>query len=130
METHKSIAIRIPIDVYNRVEQLCPMKKWGRNDIRDFWTKIFLEGVESPYFLKLETRRLTTKLQVTESLLRSQPKGIHAASLTEALAKQVEACQDACVRQPEAEHGVETGPSSQERASTVVLTDERKSSVH
>ena len=59
METHKNISVRIPIEIYTRVEKLCPDKKWGRNNIRDFWTTIFLEGIESPYFLKFrkpETR--------------------------------------------------------------------------
>jgi len=126
MEAHKNITICIPIDVYNRVEKLCPKKKWGRNVIREFYTKIFLQGLESPNFLKAENRRLATKLLVTESLL-GQPK---AALAVESLAKDMETLQDMPAKQVETKPAAQAGPSSEEAAPSVALPNERKSTVH
>ena len=44
MPEFKLITISIPLDVYERVEALCPSKRKGRNRVPEFHTKIYLQG--------------------------------------------------------------------------------------
>src|ERR1017187_6522034 len=72
MDTFKNITIRIPVDVYNRVERLAPRKKWGRNDIQEFWTHILLDGLEHPRFINKENKRNAAVLEIQNSMLKGQ----------------------------------------------------------
>jgi hypothetical protein len=72
MDTFKHITICIPIGVYNRVEKLAPRKKWGRNDVQEFHTQIYLDGLEHSRFLNLEHRRNLNKLALENSILKAQ----------------------------------------------------------
>jgi len=124
MNTHKIITIRISIETYERVEKLCPSKKWGRNDKRDFWTNIFLQGLESPAFLKAENRRVATKLRIAETLLKKEAN----APAIESIAKVVETSEDR--RAEEVEQGVEARPSFKEATPSEALPNKRKPIVH
>src|ERR1035437_7786137 len=72
MDTFKNITIRIPVDVYDRIERLAPRKKWGRNDIQEFWTQIFLDGLGHPRFINKENKRNAAVLEIQNSMLKQQ----------------------------------------------------------
>jgi len=98
----KKITISIPVEVYERVENLAPRKKWGSNDVRDFYTRLFMYGVESPEFLKLENRRLATRIKLLESLLKQQQPKVNVSAF-DSIARTLDRLQDrtAKVKQPE-----------------------------
>lgn len=51
MAEFKNITISIPIDVFERVDRLAPRKKWGSNDVRDFYTRILCKEWNQRTFL-------------------------------------------------------------------------------
>lgn len=68
----KHFTISIPADVYERVKKLAPQKKWEANRIRDFYTQIFLDGLEHPRFLQKEHQLAIRKLEMEKSILQGQ----------------------------------------------------------
>lgn len=113
------------------MEKLCRRKKWGRNDIREFWTQIFLDGLEHPNFINKENRRKTTKLQIENALLKQQlseqkqqqQNDANLPNVTDTLARHVETFQDIASKRVADTPPHETAPSE-------VLPNERKSIVH
>jgi hypothetical protein len=106
MDTFKSVTISIPVDVYNRVERLSPRKRRKRHHVKDFWTQIFLDGLEHSRFVNIENRRNNTKLAVENSMLKQQlsvaqkqlqkePHQDVPAVVIEAVARALEVVQDA-----------------------------------
>lgn len=104
MPEFKNITISIPLDVYERVETLCPGKRCGQNRIRDFYTNIFLQGVESPEFLKAEKRRLETKIKLLEPLVEQNHPQFNSAAF-DSVARDVEECQDIAAKTSKAKLG-------------------------
>ena len=72
MDTFKNITIRIPVDVYNRIERLSPRKRKGQNNVQEFWTHIFLDGLEHPRFINKENKRNAAVLEIQNSMLKQQ----------------------------------------------------------
>jgi hypothetical protein len=68
----KHVTICIPVDVYARVKKLAPQKKWETNNIQEFYTQIFLDGLEHPRFLKKEHQLAIRKLEVEKSIVQGQ----------------------------------------------------------
>lgn len=100
MSTFK-ITIEVPEDVYNRVKRLAPRKEWGENHKRDFYSKIFLNGLEHPDYLKAENRRLETLLKILKkSFLK--PEFADKADIIDDLARQVEQFEDMAKAKPAA----------------------------
>lgn len=126
MSEHKNIAISLPIDVYERVEKLAPRKKHGRNDVRDFYTRIFMLGVESADFIKLENRRLETKIKILESLGEQRKTPIDSSSLN-SVARDFEIFQDMATKQPEAKPVPDSPAASAPEAE---MSTDKKSTVH
>ena len=72
MSDHRSITICISDDVFKRIARLAPSKQWGRNDKRDFYTQIFLDGLEHRRFIDREHKRDIQILKMLNSLLKSK----------------------------------------------------------
>jgi hypothetical protein len=124
----KTITISIPVDVYERVETLAPRKKWGSNDVRDFYTRIFLLGMQSPEFLKSENRRLETKIKLLESLLKQQQPKVNVSAF-DSTARDVEVLQDRAAKQPEVK-AAPTSPPEPAAAPDATVASDKKSSIH
>lgn len=73
MSTHKHVTIIIPSEDYNRIEPFIPAKRWGKNNVRDFWTKLFLQSLQSPYFLEKEKQRLSIQVEVATKAKKPVP---------------------------------------------------------
>ena len=97
-----NITIAIPEETYNRVQRTAPKKEWGENHKRQFYTNVFLKGLESAEYLKAENRRLEKILQITKSFLKAEDQG--KADAVEDLARQLEALEDMSQR-PKASNG-------------------------
>ena len=68
----KHVTIVIPVDVYARVKKLAPQKKWEANNIQEFHTQIFLDGLEHPRFVKKEHQLAIRKLEIEKSIVQGQ----------------------------------------------------------
>ena len=68
----KHVTISIPVDVYERVKKLAPQKKWEANNILEFHTQIFLDGLEHPRFIKKEHQLAIRKLEIEKSIVQAQ----------------------------------------------------------
>ena len=105
MDTFKNITIRIPVDVYNRIERLSPRKRKGQNNVQQFWTQIFVDGLEHPRFINKENRRNAATLEIQNSMLKHQlsvaqkqlrqekPQDLLPATI-EKVARQLDDCRD------------------------------------
>src|ERR1700722_6607606 len=93
-----NITIAIPEETYNRLKRLAPKKEWGENHKQQFYTNIFMNGLESPEFLKAENRRLETLLKVIKPLLKPEDK--NKIEAMEDIARQLEMLEDMAWRQP------------------------------
>lgn len=82
MSQTKQITISIPIEAFERVERVSPRKKWGTNDVRDFYTSIFMQGLESSEFLRKEMRSFQIKIKLLEASLKSaQDRPVDCAAI-------------------------------------------------
>ena len=68
----KHVTISIPVDVYERVKKLAPQKRWEANNIQEFYTQIFLDGLEHPRFIRKEHQLALRKLEIEKSIVQSQ----------------------------------------------------------
>jgi hypothetical protein len=91
-----NITISIPEDTYNRLQRVAPKKEWGENHKRQFYTNIFMKGLESPEYLKAENRRLEKILKLTWSFLK--PEDQNKSEAVEDLARQLEVVEDMAQR--------------------------------
>lgn len=127
MSTFKKITVCVPIDVYERVEKLAPRKRWGSNDVQDFYTHIFLQGLQSPEFLKSENRRLATKITLLESLVKQQLPKVNVSALN-SVARDAEAFQDMAAKQPEPKAAPTSPPESPGEPDGTIA--DKKSNIH
>lgn len=111
MDKRKVLTISIPIDAYDRVASLCPGKKRGSHCKRDFYAQVFLNGLDSPEFLKAEKVRLATRLHVAESTLRSMRQLKNTATVA-SVAGNLEALQDTAPKQSDTTHSVKESSTS------------------
>jgi hypothetical protein len=100
MET-VNVTIAIPKDTYDRLQRLAPKKAWGENHKQQFYTNIFMNGLESTEFLKVENRRLETLLKLTKTLLK--PEDQNKSEAVEDLARQLEMMEDMARKRKAAE---------------------------
>lgn len=127
MATYKHVTISISVEVYERVNRLCPRKKWGENKKAQFWTDIFLKGLESPDFLKKELEMKSSEIKILKLMLFSdkekKEKQQDIESTIESIAR-VAATLNSAAPKPV----VQSQPSKEEPAP--VSPGPEKSSVH
>jgi hypothetical protein len=72
MDTMKKVTIEITVEVFDRVDRLVPHKRKGKHNVQEFWTQIFLDGLEHSRFINLENRRKLWTLEFQNSVLKQR----------------------------------------------------------
>lgn len=95
------LTVQISQEYFDRIQKLAPRKEWGENHKKKFYSEIFINGVESPYFLNLEKKYLETVKRLHDAILTQQGEGRKAKGL-EDLARQMLEVEASVIRQREA----------------------------